>query len=301
MIAKNVELRTTNSKIQTAGKTMGLTKRLALHYIRTQLKLLGKLSKRKAAQKAFELFTTPPSRETKEPPPIFKKAESLAFIFNNLNIQGYRWNHPRHKKVLILHGFESGVVNFDRYVSPLIKKEYEVLAFDAPAHGRSSGKIINAVDYKNFILRILSDYGPVKSFVSHSFGGLALALALEEVPHDATWKAVFIAPATESATAMKNFFALIKPDADVQNEFERLIEEANGKPISWYSVTRAAENIKAQVLFLQDKQDRQTPYSDVEPLMKKGLRNFQFHITDGLGHRRIYKDAATVKMVVGFL
>lgn len=298
---KNIELRTTNLKLQTTNKKMGPAKRLALHYIRTQLKLLGKISKRKAAQKAFELFTTPPSRETKEPPPIFKKAEGLTFSFEGVKIQGYRWRHPQQKKVLILHGFESGVVNFDKYVSPLVKKGYEVLAFDAPAHGRSGGKIINAVDYKNFVLRIVKDYGPVTSFVSHSFGGLALALALEDLPHDETWKAVFIAPATESATAMKNFFALVKPDAEVREEFERLIEEANGKPIAWYSVARAAENIKAQVLFLQDKQDAQTPYADVEPIMKKGHLNFRFHITDGLGHRRIYKEASTVKMVIDFL
>jgi dipeptidyl aminopeptidase/acylaminoacyl peptidase len=280
---------------------MGLAKRLALHYIRTRLKLLSKVSKRRAAQQAFELFTTPPTREKKEAPPIFKKAEDLNFSFNGLNVHGYRWNHPQEKKVLILHGFESGAVNFDRYVQPLIKKGFEVLAFDAPAHGRSGGKIINAVDYKSFIQRIMADYGPVHHFISHSFGGLALALALEETPHDETWKAVFIAPATESLTAMKNFFALLKPDEDVKKEFEKLIVEANGKPLAWYSVARAAENIRAQVLFLQDKQDKQTPFEDVEPIMKKGYPNFRFQISDGLGHRRIYKDAQTVKTVVDFL
>lgn len=280
---------------------MGLAKRLALRYIRTKLKLLSKVSTRLAAQKAFELFTTPPTREKREAPPIFKKAESLNFQFHGLKIQGYRWNAPREKKVLILHGFESSIVNFDKYVQPLTKKGFEVLGFDAPAHGKSTGKIINAVDYKNFILRIIADYGPVHYFISHSFGGLALALALEETQHDETWKAVFIAPATESSTAMKNFFALVRPDEEVKKEFEKLIVEANGKPLAWYSVSRAAENIKAQVLFLQDKQDVQTPFADVEPIMKKAYPNFRFQISDGLGHRRIYKDSNTIKTVVDFL
>lgn len=280
---------------------MVLAKRLALHYIRTKLKLLSKVSKRLAAQKAFELFTTPPTREKREAPPIFKKAESLNFLFNGFRMQGYRWNGPQEKKVLILHGFESGAVNFDKYVQPLVKKGFEVLAFDAPAHGRSGGKIINAVDYKTFIQRIMADYGPVHHFISHSFGGLALALALEETPHDETWKAVFIAPATESVTAMNNFFALIRPDEEVKKEFENLIVEANGKPLAWYSVARAAEHIRAQVLFLQDKQDNQTPLKDVEPMMKKARPNFRFQVSDGLGHRRIYKDPSTVKTVVDFL
>lgn len=279
---------------------MGLTKRLAIGYVRTKLALLSKVSKKKAAEKAFELFTTPPTRVRKELPPLFHKAESLNFSFEGMKMQGYRWNHPQQKKVLILHGFESSVVYFDRYVSGFLKKGFEVLAFDAPAHGRSEGRIINAVDYKNFILQILKTYGPVTNFVSHSFGGLALSLALEELPHDETWKVVLIAPATESFTAMKNFFALVKLDDAVEAEFQKLIEAANGKPLSWYSVARAAQNIRAQVLFLQDKQDEQTPYKDVEPIMEKGLPNFRFVISDGLGHRRIYKEAATVQTVLNF-
>lgn len=280
---------------------MKLAKRLAINYIRTKLNVLGRVSKRKAAEQAFRIFTTPPTRVTKELPVIFKKAEKLSFDFNSVKIAGYRWNAPQEKKVLILHGFESSVVNFDKYISPLLKKGYEVLAFDAPAHGRSGGKIINAVDYKNFILYILQQYGPITSFISHSFGGLALSLTLEETPHDKTWKAVFIAPATESTTAMQQFFSLLKLDGELKKEFETLIEEANGKPLSWYSVARAADHIRAQVLFLQDKKDMQTPYADVEPIIQKGYPNFQFRITDGLGHRRIYKDASTIKAIMDFL
>ena len=280
---------------------MQIAKRLAVRYIRTKLKLLSKVSKRKAAEKAFELFTSPPTREKKKPPLIFHKAESLRFRFGNDQIQGYRWNRPQEKKVLILHGFESSVVNFDHYVTPLLKKGYEVLAFDAPAHGKSTGKVINAVDYKNFILHIQKVYGPVSHFITHSFGGLALSLALEEMPHDRSWKVVFIAPATESVTAMNNFFQFVKLDNDVKDEFTKLIEEANGKPLSWYSVARASENIRAQVLFLQDKQDAQTPFSDVEPIIKKNYANFRFVVSDGLGHRRIYKDSSTVKTVMDFL
>ncbi|MDQ3277331.1 MAG: alpha/beta hydrolase [Bacteroidota bacterium] len=280
---------------------MSLAKRLAVRYIRTKLTLLSKLSKRKAAEEAFEIFTTPPTRVNKDLPVIFKKADSLSFQFQGLKIQGFRWNYPQDKKVLILHGFESSVVNFDKYIPPLLKKGYEVLAFDAPAHGRSAGKIINAVDYKNFIQHILKVYGPITNFITHSFGGLALSLTLEEVPHDETWKAVFIAPATESIRAMNNFFYIVKLDNEVRREFQQLVEEANGKPISWYSVARASANIKAQVLFLQDKKDGQTPFADVEPIMQKNYPNFRFVISEGLGHRRIYKDAATIKEVMDFL
>lgn len=263
--------------------------------------MLSKLSKQKAAQEAFRLFTTPQSRVKKEPPPVFKKAEKLSFDFNNVTVHGFRFHHPSDKKLLILHGFESSVLNFAHYVGPLLKKGYEILGFDAPAHGISGGHQINALDYKNFILHIIKTYGPVHSFLTHSFGGLALSLALEEAPHDESWKAVFIAPATESTRAAEHFERLIQIDSEVKKEFERLIEQANNQPLSWYSVARASAHIKAQVLFLQDKQDYITPLADVQPIMDKAYPNFHFIISDGLGHSKIYRDNGTVKAVVDFL
>src|SRR6185503_17778745 len=123
---------------------MKLSQRFALSYIRTKFKLLSSISKKKAAVKAFELFCTPQKRNRKPLPRIFEQAEKLQFKLEGIPIQGWRWNHGSERKLLILHGFESSVVNFDRYVKPFIKKGYEVLAFDAPAHGRSGGKKITA-------------------------------------------------------------------------------------------------------------------------------------------------------------
>src|SRR5215217_3459502 len=169
---------------------MSLGQRLVIKYVRTKLGLLSTISKRKAAEKAFQLFCTPQYRNKKKLPPIFEKAEKLHFPFEGNIIRGYRWNSPADKKVLILHGFESSVVNFDRYINPLIKKGYEVLAFDAPAHGRSGGKRITAVTYKNLVHYIYDHYGPLHAFIAHSFGGLVVSLVLDEIPHDRHTKLV---------------------------------------------------------------------------------------------------------------
>ncbi|HYO21806.1 MAG TPA: alpha/beta fold hydrolase [Flavisolibacter sp.] len=275
---------------------------IGVNLVRTKFKVLSKLSKKKAAEQAFDLFVTPQSRVRKAPSVIIQKAEQLTLTFEGLKTFGYRWNHKQgEKKVLILHGHESSAVNFDHYVLPLAKNGFEVVAFDAPAHGKSEGKKINAWDYKNFIIEVIKAYGPFTNFISHSFGGLALSLALEEIPHDESWKAVLIAPATESTTAINNFFRFLKLDDEVRKEFDDLITAANKRPASWYSVSRAAEHIKAQVLFLQDKQDQLTPLSDIEPIIEKGYPNFRFVISEGLGHRNIYKDKRTLQVIIDFL
>ena len=280
---------------------MSLAQRLVIKYVRTKFGVLSAISKRKAAEKAFQLFCSPQYRNKKKLPPIFEKGEKLHFSFEGNTIRGYRWNHPSEKKIVILHGFESSVVNFDRYVKPLTKKGYEVLAFDAPAHGRSSGKTITAPLYKNMIHHVYKTYGPIQSFMAHSFGGLAASLFLEETEHDENAKLVLIAPATETKTAADNFFRFLRLDNEVRKEFDNLITGKGGKPPEWYSVARAAGNIKARVLFLQDKNDEMTPLSDVKPIMDKKYPNFHFIISEGLGHRRIYRDNKSVKAIIDFL
>jgi len=202
---------------------------------------------------------------------------------------------------LILHGFESSVVNFEKYASALINKRYEVLAFDAPAHGRSTGKTINVITYKNMIHYIWNHFGPIDAFIAHSFGGLSLCLALEEISHSHSTRMVLIAPAAETKTAIDNFFRFIKLDSGVRKEFDQLITQIGGRPPEWYSVARAASHLKAQVLFLQDKDDFMTPLSDVEPIMNRNYPNFQFIISGGLGHRRIYRDDQSLEKIMEFL
>jgi pimeloyl-ACP methyl ester carboxylesterase len=289
------------SELKTEVNHMQLARQLVLKYIRTKFKLLSSLSKQRAAEKAFRLFITPQHRNKKKLPPAFEKAEQLQFAFKGNTVRGYRWNKGGEKKLLILHGFESSVVNFDRYVKPLVKKGYEVLAFDAPAHGRSTGRTITVIDYKDLVHYIYDHYGPIDAFITHSFGGLTLSLAIEEIPHDENMKMVLIAPAAETKTAIDNFFRLLKLDQDVRGEFEKLITRMSGKEPDWYSISRVAPKIRAQVLFLQDRDDHMTPITDVEPIMKKQYPNFKFIISEGLGHRRIYRDSHSLQAIMDFL
>jgi pimeloyl-ACP methyl ester carboxylesterase len=280
---------------------MKLSQRLALNYIRTKFKILSPISKKKAASVAFELFCTPQQRNTKPPARIFDQAEQLDFKMDDQQIHGWRWRNDSGKRVLILHGFESSVVNFDKYIKPLMDKGYEVLAFDAPAHGRSGGKIINAPLYKKTILEINRLFGPIQSFMAHSFGGMAVCLALEEISHAEDFRLVLIAPATETATAVDSFFKFLRLDAALRPEFEKLIFKQSGVSSAWYSIGRAMKNIRAKVLWLHDEEDDITPLSDALKIKAENYPHVEFVITKGLGHRRIYRDNKVMKMVVDFL
>ncbi|MGK2863868.1 MAG: alpha/beta hydrolase [Chitinophagaceae bacterium] len=281
---------------------MKLKQKVAIRYIRTKFKILSSISKKKAAEKAFDLFCTPQSRNLKNPPLIFAEGEKLSFRFQQFTIHGYRWNKGAGRRILVLHGFESSVVNFDKYISNLIKKDYEVLAFDAPAHGKSSGRKMNALIYRDFIKHINTFFGPIQSFLGHSFGGLAICMALAEIKHDNNIRVVLIAPATETKTAVDLFFQFIQlNDAAVRKELEEIISRMSGHSVSWYSIFRTLKKIKAKILWFHDEDDKTTPLKDVLRIKEENYSNIQFIITKGLGHRRIYKDTSVNKAAVDFL
>lgn len=281
---------------------MKLTQKIAVAYIRTRLRILTLISKKKAAQSAFQLFCTPQIRNRNTIPAAFRKAEPVSFTFSNDQIAGYRWNKGAARKALIVHGFESSVINFDHFVQPLIDKGYEVLAFDAPAHGRSGGKQINALIYRDFIKHIYQHFGPIQSWIGHSFGGLAVCLALAELPHSKEDRVVLVAPATDSTTALAHFFNFLHiRDAEVKKEVEKIIYDLTGKPLSWFTIPRTLSGIHTRILWVHDEDDTITPLKDLQIIRNANYPGINFVITQGLGHRRIYRDATTCRTIVDFL
>lgn len=266
------------------------------------MNLLAVLSTRQAAVAALKIFCTPFYRSRKPLAPVFGKAEKLTLRFNEHTVRGHRWNKGGAKRVLILHGFESSSNNFDRYITPMVNRNFEVLAFDAPAHGRSSGRQITLPEYVETIAEIYRQYGPIDSFMAHSFGGLALALFLETIPHNEHTRAVLIAPATETRSAFDSFFRFLQLSGKVRKEFEKLVREKSGvDPNSHFSINRAISQIQASILWIHDQEDEVTPFADVIPVQEKHLSNITWMVTKGLGHKKIYRENKVVKAVVGFV
>ncbi len=281
---------------------MKLKEKLSIQYIRIKLILLSFISKRRSAEKTFEIFCTPFHRYITKPTSLFVAAEKLNFLFDGLKINGYRWKKNKPNKVLILHGFGSAAPKFQTYITALISKGYQVCAFDAPAHGNSEGTTINALQYSKMIEEINSRYGPFNGFIAHSLGGLSLSLALENFPHDAATKVVFIAPATETKTAADDAFKLLRlRNKRIREEFDNIIKERSGHEIEWFSIRRAVKNSKATILWIHDEDDKITPISDVMLVKAEEHQNIKFYITKGLGHGKIYKDTSVKNVVERFM
>lgn len=283
---------------------MKLAQRVVIGYYKTKLRTIAMVSPRKAAEQAFRVFCTPYSKGVKQKEPvIFHKAIKHQLSFEGSETKGFQWipDEPTGQKLLIVHGFSSYSYKFEKYIQPLVKQGFEVLAFDAPAHGLSEGKMINALIYMRFLKTIEQKLGPVNGFIAHSLGGLATSLLAEQLDQSVYRKLVLIAPATETKSAIEGFYSMFRIKEPVQREFEQLIQEMTGKPVDHFSIKRVVQSIQLPILWVHDKGDRICPYKDTIPVQSLKLPHIQFSITEGLGHNKIYRDKQVMSTILDFL
>jgi len=285
---------------------MKLKQKLALSYIRARLNILGLVSPRSAAKKAIDIFRTPMRRSGKDLPALFDKGEKLSFKFEGHTVRGHRWrphqaSGPHLKRALIVHGWESSARNFEQYIQDCLKKGYEVLAFDAPAHGQSGGSKITLPLYVRVLSIVVEKYGPIDSYIAHSLGGLAVAHLLETIPAPPDARLVLIAPAVEALRAADQLFDMLRLSADVRAEFDTMGMELTGRPWAWFSIRRIMHDLRLPVLWIHDEEDNVTPLEDALPVKTDAHPNIQFLITKGLGHRKIYRDHDVIRQVMNFI
>ncbi len=276
--------------------------KLAQSYYIRRIRTLGLLSKKGAANLAFKIFCTPFNKTIYKPTPFVKKANELTLNLDGLVLKGYQWNKGAGRRILIVHGFGSASVNFVHVVRALISMNCEVIAFDAPGHGRSKGNTITVIQYRDMIRMILEKFGPVDGILGHSLGCMAAAFAVAEWPENQKINLVFIAAASDLSELTSIFFGQMKiNDKQVRDYFIGKIEHLTGKPIEWFTIQRCLPFIKGQVLWIHDLNDKVTPVKDAMEAKELGMPNLNVTFTSGLGHRDIYRDEQVVAQAVDFL
>jgi len=271
-------------------------------FYKTRVRALALVSKKRAGDAAFRIFCTPLGKGSYRISPALQSAEQLSLQFLNYHLKGYRWNKGAARRLLIAHGFRSHTQRFEHLIPLLVEKGYEVVAFDAPAHGLSSGKQINAVDYTQLVTMLTRQYGPFDTYIGHSFGGLAVALAVSELPQPESVKIVLFAPAADTVGLANTFLKQMDiTDPEVQQHFFNNVVRLSGKELSWFTIKRCLPALKSKILWIHDREDRITPVKEAQEIRQLDPPGIRFIFTKGLGHSKIYRDGEVLKAVAGFL
>jgi len=249
---------------------------------------------------AIRLFTTPvkhklPKREIEMD---LKSTQHHIFIKSlgqtiNVYILG---ESP--KKVLLIHGWSGRGTQLCSIADRLVDKGYATISFDAPAHGKSTGKRSDMTEFIACALQLEQQFGPFEYGIGHSLGAMALLNAIKKGL--TVQRAVIIGSGDIVKDIMDSFWQKLGMNVATGNAMIKRFEKKFGETINNYSAYIAAQEVKIPVLVVHDEDDNDVPLSAAHHIAKH-LQDGTLIITKGLEHRKILGDKTVIKHITTFL
>jgi pimeloyl-ACP methyl ester carboxylesterase len=235
----------------------------------------------------------PPAREQAQ----LRHAQYVPMHHAGKRIAVYHWG--KGPTVLLVHGWSGRGGQFSELVEPLVAAGYRVVAFDAPAHGRSDGRETTIPEISEVIVRLASEFSPVHAVIAHSFGVPCVLFALQEQGF-AQRVVAFSAPATMEGLVEKFSGTLALSPRTVQFLRDTLERRLGEDMWTRFSAQDMARSVGLPALIIHDRDDRDVPLREGEAVAR-AWPHASFLRTEGLGHRRILRDPKVIERVVRFL
>lgn len=217
---------------------------------------------------------------------------------NGSRIATYAWGNAG-ALVLLIHGWNGRATQLAPFVKPLLKAGFRVLAFDAPAHGKSTGNRTTIYEIAGAIAELNEHYGPFHAVITHSFGGPSLALAMKQGV--SAERVVCLCPPATVTGLVDKFAHTLHIGDKTMRVMKRLIEERFDENI-WSDVamvnTVAGQTTPAMII--HDEDDNDVPWQEGYAV-SQAWPGSRFIKTSQLGHHRILRDRTTIRNVAGFI
>ena len=243
---------------------------------------------------------------------LLDRAEELSIDGPSGQIAACRWGDAG-PLVLLVHGWNGRGGQLGAFVEPLRQQGYQVVAFDAPGHGRSDGSRSSLLEFANAFDAVLDAvrpfFQPLHGVVAHSMGGAAVTFALSRAqargrdggePGTLEPRLVFIAPPIDLRdfvdTVSEQFGLLPSTQARLQGLVERRI----GERLEDLHALKLAGAMPQPLLVVHDEQDRAVPFACGASLAQ-AWPGAELRATRGLGHSRILRDPQVVSAVTDFI
>lgn len=264
------------------------------------VQILQFISLRLVTRFGARLFATPikhkmPKREFEMNEKSRQQRVSIPAISKEVMV--YHYGNSA-KKILLVHGWSGRGTQLVRIADEFLKLGYSTVSFDAPAHGKSSGKTTLMPEFISTILELEKQFGPFEGAVGHSLGGMSLLNAMKQGLK--LNRLVTIASGDVVQDIMDDFVYKLGMKHKVSNKMRLYFESRFGETMESFSAYLAAKEIDIPVLVIHDNDDDDIPVK-AGIHIHKFLKNGQLMITKGLGHRKILGDEKVIQATLEFI
>ncbi len=231
---------------------------------------------------AFTLFVTP--RKGKILPfqaSYLEEAKHDWMKVAGKRIKTYQWTGFK-ETVLLVHGWESNAFRWRNLIRYLKEEGYGILAFDAPAHGHSSGSILNVMLYAECAHHAVEQYKP-DYIIGHSMGGMAAVYHQYLYPDTSLKKIVTIGSPSDLYDIMMQYQKILRFNNRVLQALDDYYKMHFGFGIQDFSTAQYAKDIRIPGFIIHDELDTIAPVKASEKV-HAAWENSRFLRTSGLGH-----------------
>ena len=271
---------------------------IALTALQFVFSKLGPLYPDYFGKRAYDMwFTTHRFKAPAIEQQYMKKAAHSTIDITGIDVAVYSWGEG--KPVLFIHGWSGRGTQVAPYVDHLVNNGHRVISYDAPAHGNTPGTQTSVLQIYDVIHALDKTYGAFHATITHSFGGMLLAYAMQY--NFRTDRAVCICPPASIDSILDNFQrTLAIPDVVIERMKQRLFTMYGLDLKQRISTIENARSITCPGLIIHDQNDEDIDWHDGEAVAE-AWPDAEFVLTQGLGHRRILRDENTVNRIIDFI
>ncbi|HEX6643298.1 MAG TPA: alpha/beta fold hydrolase [Gemmatimonadales bacterium] len=265
--------------------------------LRAAFRTVGPMAPALAARWAEAIFCRPPRQEARPAEEAFlATGRALTLPVNGMSLQAWEWG--RGPLVVLAHGWGSRAGRWATLAPALVARGFRVVSYDAPAHGRSPGRLASLPEFADALLGVVATLGPARGVVGHSLGGAAIAVALDRGLR--AERAVLIAAPSNPESFADRFADVLAIPPAVRRSMQANLERRLGVVWSDLHLPTIATRLATPALVVQDTDDPDVSVADAEAIAA-GWNDAELMVTSGLGHRAIIRDRAVVESTVEFL
>lgn len=272
---------------------------LGVVLMRGALRVLSRTSPSTASKLAADLFMTPRRYRTPERERDLL-AEATPFdvkLGESSTLRAWSWGSG--PLVILVHGWEGRGSQLAPFVAPLVERGHRVVTFDAPGHGASDGNRSSLPHFTWGLRGVIDHIGETPhAVIAHSLGCAATTLALRDGL--SVQRLVFVAPPLNPVEYTARFAEILELQQPILDRMRARIEERFLRKWSDYSLEETARELRTPLLIVHDRDDQDTFYREGAALAAV-WRGARLITTEGLGHRRILRDAKVIEAATGFI
>jgi pimeloyl-ACP methyl ester carboxylesterase len=221
-----------------------------------------------------------------------KLAENISFTIDGVNIAAYRFGKKTSadaKRIILVHGWMSGARYMLAMVDPLLALGHEVVCFDLPAHGQSSGNSTNLVACSKALDGLMDRLGGTDIIIAHSFGGAVTAFTLSRLRHQGlgqNGKIILIASPNQLSSVTALFSRAIGLSIAAQKVYEARLCAGIGEHLDEMDGNRMYAKAGYPLHILHCVDDLEVSVDQSRRYLALG-NSTKLTELKGLGHRRI--------------